>query len=177
MALRFDGKVFDFDATLSRLQWSNGQGCLVSLRECVQSTLGDRGNSAPGIQLADAMNQAGEGFALFDADDRLVMFNEVFKNTLPEVAAHVIVGAHFQEIMRAALDAGAIRHQLASDDEWLPKRMNRHRNPTTSYIGETGDGRSLRITECRTADGGIVSIRSDVTQLKKIELDLKSRVA
>ncbi len=176
-ALRFDGKVFDFDATLSRLQWSGGQGCLVSLRESVQSTLGDRGNWATGIRLADAMNQAGEGFALFDADDRLALFNDVFKNTLPEAAGHVFVGALFEDIMRAALDAGTIRHDFASDEEWLAKRMSRHRNPTTSYIGETTDGRSLRITECRTADGGIVSIRSDVTQLKKIELDLKSRVA
>ncbi len=176
-ALRFDGQVFDFDATVSRLQWGGGNGCLVSLRESVESTLGDRHNWATGTQLADAMNQAGEGFALFDADDRLVMFNNVFKNTLPDVADRVVAGACFEEIARAALDAGTIRHDCASDEEWLAKRMNRHRNPTTSYIGETTDGRSLRITECRTADGGIVSIRSDVTQLKQIELDLKSRVA
>ena len=176
-ALRFDGKVFDFDAAMSRLQWGGGEACLVSLRESVQSPLGDRINWATGTQLADAMNQAGEGFALFDAEDRLAMFNDVFKNTLPEIADHVVVGACFEDIMRAALDAGTIRHDYPSDDEWLAMRLSRHRNPTTSYIGETADGRSLRITECRTADGGIVSIRSDVTQLKKIELDLKSRVA
>ncbi len=176
-ALRLDGGVFDFDAALSRVRWNGGQGCLLSLRETVRIALGDPGAVEIGTQLADAMNQAGEGFALFDADDRLVMFNDVFKNTLPEVADHVVVGACFEEIMRAAVDAAAIRHDFASDAEWLAERLHRHRNPTTSYIGETADGRSLRVTECRTAAGGIVSIRSDVTQLKKTELDLKARVA
>jgi two-component system cell cycle sensor histidine kinase PleC len=123
------------------------------------------------------MNQAGEGFALFDANDRLSMFNDVFRHTLPQIADRVVVGATFEELMRAALEVGAIKHDRPTDEEWLGGRMSRHRNPTTSYIGRTADGRSLRVTECRTADGGTVSIRSDVTQLKKIELDLKSRVA
>ena len=116
-ALKSGGKVFDFDAAISRLQWSGGEACLVSLRESTQSTLGDRGDWATGNQLADAMNQAGEGFALFDADDRLAMFNDVFKNTLPEVSGHIVVGASFEDIMRAALDAGTIRHDYASDDD------------------------------------------------------------
>ena len=176
-AVRFDGHAFDFDATVSRLQWNGAPGCLLSLRQSTPGAPGGHGAWATGTQLADAMNQAGEGFALFDADDRLVMFNDVFKHSLPEAADHVVVGARFEEIMRAALDAGTIRHDLASDEEWLTDRMREHRSPATSYIGETADGRSLRMTECRTADGGIVSIRSDVTQLNKTERDLKARVA
>jgi two-component system cell cycle sensor histidine kinase PleC len=105
------------------------------------------------------------------------MFNDLYKNSLPEAADYVVVGVSFEEIMRAALDAGTIRHGLASDEEWLADRLREHLGPATSYIGETADGRSLRMTECPTADGGIVSIRSDVTQLKKTELALKARVA
>ena len=176
-ALGLDGGVFDFDATLSSARWNGADGCLICLRETVRVALGDPGALEIGAQFADAMNRAEEGFALFDADDRLVMCNAVFENVLPATADHIRIGARFEDIMRAALDGGAIRHDFASDAEWLAERMRRHRNPTTSYIGETSDGRSIRVTECRTANGGIISIRSDVTQLKQTERDLKARVA
>ncbi|MGB0671926.1 MAG: ATP-binding protein, partial [Rhodospirillales bacterium] len=50
-------------------------------------------------------------------------------------------------------------------EAWIRDRVERHRNPTGAVIQRLIDGRYLRIDERRTDDGGIVGIRTDISDL------------
>ncbi|MEO1331382.1 MAG: PAS-domain containing protein, partial [Pseudomonadota bacterium] len=51
-------------------------------------------------------------------------------------------------------------------------RLAQHRNPGDPYDLQMTDGRWVRVHEKRTSDGGIVGIRSDITELKAREAEL-----
>ena len=129
------------------------------------------------IQLADAMNLAGDGFGLFDAGDRLVVHNQRLKAIFPEIANFIVKGAFFEDILSAALDAGAIVVAEQDRARWLQDRLVRHQSPTGSYVEQASDGRHVRFTECRLSSGGTVIICADITPLKRAERDLEIRVA
>ena len=82
------------------------------------------------IQLADAMNLAGDGFGLFDAGDRLVVHNQRLKAIFPEIANFIVKGAFFEDILSAALDAGAIVVAEQDRARWLQDRLAREHQGT-----------------------------------------------
>ena len=129
------------------------------------------------IQLADAMNLAGDGFALFDAGDRLVVHNQRFKAIFPEITNSIVKGAFFEDILSAAVDAGAITVPMLDRANWLQDRMVRHQSPAGSFVERASDGRHVRFTECRLSSGGTVIICADITPLKRAEHDLEIRVS
>jgi two-component system cell cycle sensor histidine kinase PleC len=122
-----------------------------------------------------ALDHSTEGFALFDADDRLVEFNGRLKDFFPEIAADLLPGAGFEELLRrylaldpAAPPAGPQRDALVA------RRIARHRTPDNAFTFRTINGRWVLTSECPTPDGGIVSIHADVSALKEKEEALRA---
>ena len=129
-------------------------------------------------QFADAMDVAGQGFALFDAQDRLVLFNDQFQNMFPEAAGAVVPGARFDEVMELAVSSGVLRNDGGDRDASLHGVIERHKNPDLEpFVVRTGDGHSIQITKRRTKDGGTVIIRTEITRLKEAEQALQNRIA
>ena len=53
---------------------------------------------------------------------------------------------------------------------WVAETMRRHRQPTgEDFVYQTADGRWLQLRERRTSDGGTVALRTDITELKRVE--------
>lgn len=119
----------------------------------------------------EAMN---EGFALFDSDDRLVLCNSVYRDMYRMHAAKVRLGTSFEEILRAGIAAHAFPLAEGREEEWIAERLHQHRTADRPVEQQLADGRWLMITEQRTADGGIVGVRTDITALKERERELRS---
>ncbi|GEM_PF-3360410 len=116
-------------------------------------------------QLVTAIESISEGFVLWDADDRLVAFNSRYRDEYSFAPEQLRPGISFEELLRAGVARGVV--PVGYDPEqWLQERLRQHRNPQAPYVVERPDGRSVLITEYRTSDGGIVGIRTDVTQLR-----------
>ena len=58
------------------------------------------------------------------------------------------------------------------EDDYCAQRLSRHLNPTEPYEVQLSDERWVLISERRTADGGIVKIRSDISEIKQREFDI-----
>ena len=80
-------------------------------------------------RLIDAIEGSSEGFALFDAEDRLVLCNSHYLELYPGLADVIVPGAPFPAIARAAAERRVIRDAVESADEWLERRLALHRNP------------------------------------------------
>ena len=122
--------------------------------------------------LQDAIEALPEGFALFDAQDRLVVCNTQFRRLYPLVQEVIEPGRSFEEMLRLGLRRGQYPDALGREDEWLAQRLAQHRAANQLVMQPLPDGRWLQIEERRTPQGGIAGVRTDVTELVKKEQQL-----
>ena len=126
-------------------------------------------------RLADAIASISDGFALWDQDDRLVMFNaralEILN--LPDVP---VVGAQFEDLIRPLLQQDYYDASVGDRPAWFDQRMALHRNAPTTHEQKHADGTWLRVGESRTQEGGTVTTWSDITTLKQREAELADLV-
>ena len=124
--------------------------------------------------LTNAVNSISDGFVFFDAEDRLVMFNERMREIFPEGADLLVHGVTFEEMVRE----GAARSQYVGFEEdkeaWIQQRLHRFHQGAGEMEAELGGDRWLRISERKTSDGGTVGIRVDITLEKRRERELRN---
>ncbi|MGQ7846406.1 response regulator [Granulosicoccus sp. 3-233] len=121
-------------------------------------------------QLRHAIESIADGFSLYDADDRLVIYNRRYKELINLAEDNVVVvGATFEEIIRKSAQQGLVKNVRESQDEWLAERLHSHRNPGAPQLLQRTDGRWIRVSERKTEDGSIVAVYTDLTELKRRE--------
>ncbi len=118
--------------------------------------------------LNEGINALPSGFALFDADDRAVITNRVFREMLPEGAEALDNGGTFADMARqnAITQFGLTGQAL---EEWMAQRSVYRDAPTDHFDQQLKDGRWFRIQESGTSDGGTVTNWTDITDLKEQE--------
>ena len=123
-------------------------------------------------QLSEAIEAISEGFVLYDADDQLVMCNSRFREFYKELDDIFVPGLTFEQYLRAGMERGAFPQEYSSE-EWLADRLQRRGTEQELMEVSRQDGRWLRVSEQRTQDGGLVTLYTDITELKRREEDLK----
>ena len=121
--------------------------------------------------LAEAIEAITEGFSLYDAEDKLVVCNSHYREMFSYGPGTVTPGMSFERIVSSAV--GRVVIEGAGDDQaWLAQRLERHRNPAGPHVQHRSDGRWIRVSERRTAVGGVVATYTDITELKSRESEL-----
>jgi signal transduction histidine kinase len=123
-------------------------------------------------RLMHALDVMADGFALYDANDKIVLYNRKYVDYSPLATDVLMPGAAKEEILRTATMRGAFVHNGMTQEEYIQWRLERHRNPKEPIEVQLTDGRWLQITEKRTIDGGIVGTRADITELKLREIEM-----
>ena len=127
-------------------------------------------------RLVDAIENSSEGFAFYDADDRLVLSNTRYEELLyPDRDFPLEPGMTFEAIVRLAAETGLIADAEGGVDGWVAERVAVHENPGEPWLQRRSDGRWLLITERRTGNGGTVAVFSDITDLKEREEQLTEK--
>lgn len=124
--------------------------------------------------LRTAIEALDDGFVLYDKDDRLVICNERYRQIYSECRHIMVPGASFEEILRAGVRAEAYPDAAGRVEGWIAERMEAHRAANGSVEQRRPDGRWVRINERRTADGGTVGFRVDITELKSALMRIQS---
>jgi PAS domain S-box-containing protein len=126
----------------------------------------------------DAIEAISSGFSLWDAEDRLVICNSTYKQLYAELADAVQPGEHVRDILMAAATRGLIP-AAENDQEAYVDETLRRRQAGLGHLREhrLTNGTWLQITDHRTADGGIVSIHTDVTELKNKQAEIEAQSA
>ena len=124
-------------------------------------------------RLRDALESTSEGFAFFDADEKLVIANSRYRDIfMRDVRDLVDTGMQVESLYRTALERRMIAPDGRDPDQWLTWRLDRFRNPKGPLSLQYADGRWVQVNERTTSDGGTVAIYSDVTELKERENEL-----
>ena len=121
-------------------------------------------------QLVDAIESISEGFSLYDADDKLVIYNRRYRDMHGTRSIDLVnEGVSFETILRNAVARGEIRDAEGRVEAWVAERLARHRDPKGTHVHRRSDGRWIQVNERKTDDGGTVAIYTDITDVKQAE--------
>ncbi|MDQ3189725.1 MAG: EAL domain-containing protein [Pseudomonadota bacterium] len=116
------------------------------------------------------------GIALYDRDDRLLNCNAAFRALYPEIAHLLVGGTNFYDIVAEYYHhAPAETIDGRTKEQFLEEARRRRTGFEVSEVVRYLRDRWLLMTDCRTADGGIISFRRDVTKQTLIEHELSQR--
>jgi PAS domain S-box-containing protein len=124
-------------------------------------------------RLAIAIEGLSETFLLFDAEDRLVISNRTWREFSPTIADQIQPGAFFEDILRAQISVGLIPEARGQEEKWLRERLDRHRNPKGPFEMARPEGRWLLVNDRRLPDGGVITVATDISELKRAEQRLR----
>jgi class 3 adenylate cyclase/PAS domain-containing protein len=127
-------------------------------------------------RLVNAIENTSEGFAFFDAEDRLELCNTRYQEILyPGLGTRLTRGEKFEDIIRRAAESGLIPDAKDRIEEWVAERLVLHRNPSEPHLHQLRDGLWLLISERKIDTGGTVVVYADITELKKREEELAEK--
>ncbi|MCU0830050.1 MAG: PAS-domain containing protein [Rhizobiaceae bacterium] len=127
------------------------------------------------LRLRVAIDSLSTGFALWDAEDRLVLFNRTLKN-MASPFIDFREGETYEAIMRRMVDCGLVVAANESGDpqRWLSEVIGRRqRRQDAEYLYLSQDGRWILQRETMTPTGERVDVRTDITELKASETRIR----
>ncbi|MHC4047532.1 EAL domain-containing protein [Bradyrhizobium sp. 23AC] len=123
--------------------------------------------------LTEALDVVPEALAIFDKNDRLVLWNRQYAELYAVSRSALTTGTSFETLIRTGLDAGQYPDAIGREEEWLTERLARHALPQHSHEQYLEGDRWVRVEERRTADGGSIGVRIDITDLKRREASFR----
>ena len=120
--------------------------------------------------MLDAMS---DGVAYYNSQGQLVLFNQAFVDIHQDIANSIIPGVSFAEIIEAGLQAGLWDLDGQSPDAFTKAQLEARIEDGVETLVRFKDGRFILRREFRTSDGGMIGVRSDITELKRREEELR----
>ena len=130
------------------------------------------GNDSEAL-LAEVVETIDQAFALFSADDRLVLFNDNYRKLWPQMADFFRPGLTLREIWAEKVRRGIWQAPNDDLDAVFAAAEQRHRKLPSSREVRHPTGRWIRVLKRATADGGVMAIYSDITEYKAREAELR----
>ncbi len=122
--------------------------------------------------LSEALDGMAQGLAYYDADDRLVYYNQQYLDTLPNLAPTIKLGMTFEEILRAGVSRGYVLEAEGREEDYIAERIDRRLSSSGAFDFLQKSGNWIRVDEKRSPTGGIVATRTDITDRKAVEAAL-----
>ena len=116
-----------------------------------------------------ALDEMEAGIVLYDADDRLRLWNRDFSRLYAPLADAMAPGRRFEDLLRDVVAGGLVPQAQGDTEAWIQARLAEHRTPGAPFLREFPGGRWRRIVERRLPDGGLLAFSTDVTELVRRE--------
>lgn len=119
--------------------------------------------------LYDAIESLSVGFIMLDADRRIVLVNEKYREMHRKIGGEVELGMPFEELLRQSTLTRHVLDQEGREDEWVQNRIDMLGEWADGKDFEMADGRWIRVYESHTSNGGVAGSRMDITELKRAQ--------
>jgi len=127
---------------------------------------------AASLRLVAAVESLPDAFVLWDAEERLVIWNSRYAEFCSPLRENLKPGLSFEEAARGLITSGIFKPVTPDQEGWLAQVVALHRNPGPAIEQEMQDGRWLRVARSRMPNGGTVVILTDITALKHAVAEL-----
>ncbi|MFD0982337.1 response regulator [Tropicimonas aquimaris] len=124
-------------------------------------------------RLWDSVETIADGFAVFDAQDRLIAANRAWLS-LFDHADLIQPGLSYLELLRFATEQGIVDIGDAAPSEWIGAMLDRwDAVPVSEVTVKLWNGRHYRMLDRRSRDGDMVCLALDVTATIAREAELR----
>jgi diguanylate cyclase (GGDEF)-like protein/PAS domain S-box-containing protein len=120
-------------------------------------------------RLRDAIEALPQGIVFLDAEGRYVLWNRQYAEIYRKSADLFRAGDSFADTLRQGVARGDYPEAIGREDAWLADRLELLANPGERHEQWLSDGRCVMIEERKTADGGTIGLRVDITEMKQRE--------
>ncbi|MFN6004849.1 MAG: response regulator, partial [Paracoccaceae bacterium] len=118
-------------------------------------------------RLWDSVNTIRDGFALFDADKKLVTANRAYMANFPENT--VAPGISYAEIVRILAESGSVELSDQTPEEWRVAMVDRwEQDPIPPVTFKFRSGTWVKLEDRHTKSGDIVCHALDITERMRI---------
>lgn len=127
--------------------------------------------------LTNAIETVQEGFALFSADDELVMCNSRFGKHMLDVYHLLKPGLGFRDYVHMVATSPYLSLPDGETPEhWEAYRLARHKDNHAVFNARMAGNSWLQVSEHRTPDGGTVILQTDITDMVRLERKERERL-
>lgn len=119
--------------------------------------------------LRDAIEVLPEGIVFLDAEGRYVMWNERYAEIYAKSADLFRPGVKLADTLRIGVERGDYPEAIGREEDWLTERLALLDNPGMRHEQWLASGRCIMVEERKTADGGTIGLRVDITEMKRRE--------
>ena len=124
-------------------------------------------------RLREAIDILPQGIVFLDPDGRYILCNKKYSEIYSKSADLFQPGAYLKDTLRIGVERGDYPEAEGHEDEWIAERLAKLRRPGERHEQRLSDGRVVLIEERLTADGGVIGLRVDITELKQREASFR----
>ena len=169
---RRDGSEFPIEISLSPLDTHGGLWVSAAIRDITDRRRAEATAQLASDRLLSAVESIQGMLALYDAQDRLVLCNSACRELFAGVVQGPIVGRSFSELIAGGVQTGLFDLGDSTPQAFLQRCLEYRANPEGVLDLRTQRGQSLRLTDRRTLEGGVVSTIRDTTVDMEHEAEL-----
>jgi diguanylate cyclase (GGDEF)-like protein/PAS domain S-box-containing protein len=125
---------------------------------------------AQNVRREVALDSMIQGVCMFDAQDRLVVWNERYRAMYNIDPERLWRGCGLHELLEARKAAGTFPCDIAQYENELHAELEQKKSFTIDT--ELADGRTIAVVDTPTPDGGWVATHEDITERKRAEREL-----
>ncbi|HEX4634804.1 MAG TPA: PAS-domain containing protein [Rhizomicrobium sp.] len=126
------------------------------------------------MRLQEAVALSAEAFAFYDADDRLILANDLYADLCGLKTLDELIGRTFPEICATVAYSGRMVLD-ESPEVWLERRLEKHRAPAGAVTLRTNTGEAYLVRDRAAPDGGRIMVFTNVTDKVRAETALKEQ--
>lgn len=138
---------------------------------CLSVNVSERNGQAERAHemLEDAIDSLSEGFALYDDQNRLVIYNEKYREMNRAADDIIAPGMNWEVLLRTMARRGVYKDAIGRDEEWVSEHLANRAQMVEDIELHLTDGTYSRISVHPTRLGGFVVTRTDITDMKQAE--------
>ncbi len=119
-------------------------------------------------RLRAAIDAFPEGVVFLDPEGRYILWNQRYAEIYHRSADLFAPGRKLAETLRIGVERGDYPEAAGREEAWIAERLDKLENPTGERLEQQlSDGRWLMVEDRRTADGGLIGLRVDITEMKR----------
>lgn len=118
-------------------------------------------------RLKSVVDALPEGVVLLDKEGRYLLWNRRYAEIYHRSADLFAVGRRLIDTLRIGVERGDYPEAMGREAQWLAEREAKLKTAGARHEQQIADGTWLMIEERRTADGGTVGLRVDITHMKR----------
>ena len=129
---------------------------------------GEAEGKAAQARLQAAIDAFPEGVVFLNAEGRYILWNQRYAEIYHRSADLFVPGRLLSETLRIGVARGDYPEAVGQEEAWLAERLEKLTQPTGERLEQQlSDGSWLMVEDRRTADGGLIGLRVDITDMKR----------